>query len=493
MEYRHRWLLLGLVLGLVSGCGGGNERRGATVSEVQITAPPIASLKVSSSMALAVTVRDLSGVVVPEPAVTWRSSNNSVLTVSASGVATALAPGTATVSAAMGGRVDSITLRCAESRSLQIAAPTYALQPGGSTQLRMLAKDSADADLWASANWTSAQPEVASVSADGLVSALAPGVTLITASVPSRPADERTLRISVQAPVHDKIAFVSARGQIVFGRPIGGIFLMNLDGSEQQLLIESVVEHCGDRFQDTCAEYWGKPAWNADGMRLATSSTRTFAVEQSGPMIFLCASGAQPSCNTLTPFPARNDLFNFPIFPLLGLSPAWSPDGKRLAFAHEIWEAFSHTFTPLPSFAYAEPVWAPDGVRLAFVHQVPGGGQLDIWVANSDGSGPVQLTGGPGDESSPQWSPDGTRIAFVSNRDGNKEIYVMNADGTGLLNLTANSGNDASPSWSPDGLRIAFQSDRDGDNEIYVMNADGSNPVNLTNDPAEDTQPAWSP
>src|SRR3954463_13816630 len=93
----------------------------------------------------------------------------------------------------------------------------------------------------------------------------------------------------------------------------------------------------------------------------------------------------------------------------------------------------------------------------------------------------------------PQWSPDGTKVAFASNRDGNLEVYVVNANGTGLVNLTKNPADDSSPAWSPDGRRIAFETNRDGQDEIYVMNADGSSPGNLSAFPLDEFNPAWSP
>ena len=117
----------------------------------------------------------------------------------------------------------------------------------------------------------------------------------------------------------------------------------------------------------------------------------------------------------------------------------------------------------------------------------------EIYVMNSDGSNPINLTNNPASDGSPAWSPDGTMIAFDSYRDGNWEICVMNSDGSNPVNLTNNPASDGSSAWSPDGTKIAFSSDRDENSEIYVMNSDGSNQTNLTDNPAPDYSPTWSP
>jgi dipeptidyl aminopeptidase/acylaminoacyl peptidase len=142
----------------------------------------------------------------------------------------------------------------------------------------------------------------------------------------------------------------------------------------------------------------------------------------------------------------------------------------------------------------AAPAWSPDGRRIAFESD------SEIFVMNADGSAPTRLTNNAASDAAPAWSPDGQRIAFSSDRDGNSEIYVMNADGSALTRLTHNAASDGMPAWSPDGQRIAFDSDRDGIDlvlqrgiEIYVMNADGSAPTRLTNNAATDFAPAWSP
>jgi serine/threonine protein kinase len=142
-----------------------------------------------------------------------------------------------------------------------------------------------------------------------------------------------------------------------------------------------------------------------------------------------------------------------------------------------------------------EPAWSPDGKRVAF--SLTRQGTSDIFVMNADGSDIKQLTRSQGINRSPAWSPDGKQILFVSERDGNPEIYVMAADGSHQINLTRDPGYDADPGWSPDGSEIVFTALREGAAGfyLYVMDADGKNRRQITHHPSTMGQvyPAWSP
>ena len=117
----------------------------------------------------------------------------------------------------------------------------------------------------------------------------------------------------------------------------------------------------------------------------------------------------------------------------------------------------------------------------------------EIFMMNSDGTSPMNLTNNPATDTSPNFSPDGANIIFSTNRDGNNEIYRMRSDGSNLVRLTNNAASETSPYYSPDGSMIVFISNRDGNSEIYKMNADGANQVRLTNDAALQNVPAFSP
>ena len=111
------------------------------------------------------------------------------------------------------------------------------------------------------------------------------------------------------------------------------------------------------------------------------------------------------------------------------------------------------------------PAWSPDGARIAFYSERDG--NAEIYVMKADGSGVTRLTDTKADEGYPAWAPDGRTITFDSDRDGNFDIFAMNADGSNVRALTKHPARDVSASWSPNGGKIVFMSDRDGGFDAY--------------------------
>jgi len=139
------------------------------------------------------------------------------------------------------------------------------------------------------------------------------------------------------------------------------------------------------------------------------------------------------------------------------ISPAWSPDGSRLAYV---------------SFETGKPV--------VYVHTVATGARKA--VANFRGS-----------NSAPAWSPDGKTLAVTLTREGNSQVFLMNADGGNARRLTTSNGIDTEPSFSPDGQSIYFTSDRGGGPQVYRMPANGGAAQRVTFNGDYNISPRLSP
>jgi len=145
------------------------------------------------------------------------------------------------------------------------------------------------------------------------------------------------------------------------------------------------------------------------------------------------------------------------------------------------------------------PAWSPDGKTIAF-HMVWINGERhrsELFLMKADGSAQRQITHTPGGKSSwrASWSPDGRRLAFASDRDGNHDIYVMNRDGSDIQRLTATAGSGKhswNPSWSPEGRYIAFDSNLTGSDEIYLVEVATRKISRLTITPQEGSG-SWTP
>lgn len=214
----------------------------------------------------------------------------------------------------------------------------------------------------------------------------------------------------------------------------------------------------------------------------------------------------------------------------------WSPTGDALAYMSY--------FSGVPGIHYVDietsrkisvyqggtlnlsPSFSADGTRIAFAHATEDN-NVDIYVCERQCSSPRRLTSTESIDTNPAWSPDGQQIAFTSDRSGKPNIYVMGLDGKGLRRIsyegdyndgacwrpdsthlvyasrgrgfrfqiaetnlvdlttkTLAKGTDSyeQPCYSPDGRRILFTVKRGREGQLHVMRADGSDWRQLTHE-----------
>lgn len=137
------------------------------------------------------------------------------------------------------------------------------------------------------------------------------------------------------------------------------------------------------------------------------------------------------------------------------------------------------------------PAWSPDGKKLAYV-SFEGEGSA-IYIQNIMTGQREKVADNPGINSAPAWSPDGNRLALTLSKDGNPEIYILHLGNRMLQRITNNHSIDTEPTWSPDGSILAFTSDRGGNPQIYEIAVDGGRAKRLSFDGPYNARPVFSP
>jgi Tol biopolymer transport system component len=171
--------------------------------------------------------------------------------------------------------------------------------------------------------------------------------------------------------------------------------------------------------------------------------------------------------------------------------PSLSRDGRRLAYTQREFNAniWRYEVAPTPGRSAPPtkviastgvndaPQFSPDGKRVAFVSSRSG--SLEIWVCDSDGSNPRQLTFlGHANAGIPRWSPDGSEIVLSARAEG--PAYIVRAEGGRPRRLTTDASKVAAPSWSRDGKWIYFGSDRSGAWQVWKVPPEGGQAVQVT-------------
>ena len=194
-----------------------------------------------------------------------------------------------------------------------------------------------------------------------------------------------------------------------------------------------------------------------------------------------------------------------------GFDPAWSPNGKKIAFVREIVKNNNRVRGRIytmnanggglkrltnPKARDQDPAWSPNGKKIVFTRQ-PDSGDSEIFRMNANGSNERRLTGNKTDDYQPAWSPKGSRVAYIGG--ASTDILTMDArSGQSRKRLTRTSGRaEYNPNWSPTGKRLAFGAIdyQTYDYALFKINSSGGGEKPLT-DPSSTfggDEPAWSP
>lgn len=183
------------------------------------------------------------------------------------------------------------------------------------------------------------------------------------------------------------------------------------------------------------------------------------------------------------------------------ISPAWSPDGRQLAYVSfesqkavvYTQDASSGARRAIANFrgSNSAPAWSPDGQTLAVTLSRDTGSQL--YLMGSTGGTPRRLTTSSAIDTEPAFAPDGRGLYFVSDRGGGPQIYRTSLSGGNVERITFNGAYNISPAISPDGRTLAYISRQGGGYRLYTLDLGGSaQPVALT-DSNDDESPSFAP
>lgn len=137
------------------------------------------------------------------------------------------------------------------------------------------------------------------------------------------------------------------------------------------------------------------------------------------------------------------------------------------------------------------PAWSPDGTKMAYVSFEKK--KPIVYVQSLTTGDRKILANYKGNNSAPAWSPDGSKLAIVLTYGANSQIYTISADGGDLRQVTKSNAIDTEPAFSPDGKFIYFTSDRGGRPQIYKVSASGGDATRVTFEGAYNVSPRFSP
>jgi Tol biopolymer transport system component len=266
------------------------------------------------------------------------------------------------------------------------------------------------------------------------------------------------------------------------------VLQLNRAGNEPAGLFAVSVDTGSKRRLTTCAADWSSdnyPAFSPDGRWLAfVRGTGPF-----GDIFVLPLAGGEPR--------------RIPSDQKWSGGLAWSSDSQEVIVGRSrdggqrLWRVPLDTRDlPRPVLDADENASYPSVASGHLVYAVERR-DVNIWTASLAGvdriaGEPRRLFSIPRNDLEPRYSPDGTKIAFVSARSGARELWMANSDGTGEVQLTFLGAAVREPRWSPDGASIAFSAYLNWNNDVYVVRTRGARPTRLTYASSMERTPSYS-
>jgi hypothetical protein len=492
----------------------------APVASVLVS-PETASLIVGGQTTLSATPKAANGEAL-ERTVVWSSEDETLATVSSTGVVTSLSVGEAGIRATSEGKVGRSVITIlpvppVPVATVQLSVDEVVLAWDGETTISAVALDAQGNVLdGRPVQWHNTKPTVVAVN-HGTLYAIRPGAAIVSAIIEGKAASVHVrvleapitaitiegptgLEVSETAPVASRLT--RANGEATYGPVAWSSSAPGIISVETGDLWGAVLN----------AHTEGVATITASRDGISASVTLHVAPRTTYDLIYNRWTGTASEIFTLGlavdgTAPVRLNAGN------VSREPSPSPDGSQYVFAvsqelqiggwqHDLYVVNRNGtnmrwLTRTPGIE-EQPEWSPDGARILF-HGVANG-RADLFLINVDGTALVNLTTGlPAtliDKREAAWSRDGTQIVFIGVTETQHKVWTMKADGTDARQITTDSGLDRFPTFSPDGQRIAFNRFNGavpsyGD-DIMIVPTAGGTPTRLAL-PGDQLNPAWSP
>ena len=272
--------------------------------------------------------------------------------------------------------------------------------------------------------------------------------------------------------------------QGVFGTQIAYVSEQQEGGEARFRLIVSDADGANPIVVADSPDPLMSPAWSPDGRRIAYVS---FEGSQSSVYIQTLRTGVRERVS------ARAGINGAPVF---------SPDGRYLALTlsrdegnSDIYmlEIATQALTRLTQHSAidTEAVWAPDGQSIYFTSGRAGGPQI-YQVAARAGARAQRVTFEGSYNARPRISPGGDRLAVVHEDRGNYRIALVDPE-TGLTQVLSSGRQDESPSFAPNGALIIYASQEGGRGVLASVSTDGRIHQQIVSVAGQVREPAWSP